>query len=162
VNEWRDVVGTAKVLGMYRTKSSPSPREADTTGFALFCCFAAVLSCGGGRKYVENDDDNGSRQEGTNSRDPPHCQCLHELPVNDIAVRDPPPFVVFYWDTDHREREVRDSWGYWVLGSPGRLWSWFGSWRGGVEEEPAGKTHLVFVYGTLKKGFHWHQKYLSE
>jgi gamma-glutamylaminecyclotransferase len=29
-----------------------------------------------------------------------------------------------------------------------------------VEEEPAGKTHLVFVYGTLKKGFHWHQKYL--
>jgi len=55
--EWRDVVWTAKALGMYRTEVMfVTAGGANYSGFTVFCLSSAVYSCGGGR---EGDDRGG-------------------------------------------------------------------------------------------------------
>ena len=62
--EWRDVVGTAKALGMYDVKVlSVAVGGGEDSDFTVFCLSTGVFSCGGGVEHEYDDSEDEDAHE---------------------------------------------------------------------------------------------------
>lgn len=81
---------------------------------------------------------------------------LCEFRLKSLAQLHPqlPEILEVNWDGRWREKRAP----YWLL-YPARV-PWLWTWLGALTQPPETRV-LLFVYGTLKRGFHWNNKYLS-